>query len=87
MATDRLLAKRHEERPYHSGYFDSWAKDASSSHPFHFRDGLNLWVGRAKPESDPLGLLGGEDDEATDPASDATAHAPERPPASTERSQ
>lgn len=37
---DRL----HDEKPFHDGTFSRWAKDRSTTHPFHFRDGVTITV-------------------------------------------
>lgn len=42
-ANERFEAK-HKDRPYHDGYRKSWAKERSPQHPYHFRDGVNVWV-------------------------------------------
>lgn len=42
-ANDRYESK-HKDRPYHDGSFKSWAKDRSRQHPYHFRDGVTVWV-------------------------------------------
>lgn len=34
----------HEKEPFHDGSFESWAKDRSLEHPYHFRDGVSIWV-------------------------------------------
>ena len=43
-AADRKWAALHEDRPWHDGSFTSWVKERSDSHPFHFQDGVRLWV-------------------------------------------
>lgn len=35
---------RHDAMPFHDGSFGSWTKDRSPAHPFHFRDGVTVWV-------------------------------------------
>lgn len=60
-ANKALLAKRLEETPYHDGQFESWSKKRSNTHPFHYLDGVSIWVSREEPGedySDFLGLLG-----------------------------
>lgn len=34
----------HKERPYHDGTFSRWAKEFSEMTPFHYSDGVTLWV-------------------------------------------
>lgn len=34
----------HEDKPYHDGNFGSWSKERSPLHPYHARDGVNIWV-------------------------------------------
>lgn len=36
----------HEKEPFHDGSFTSWAKDRSGAHPYHYRDGVTVWVAR-----------------------------------------
>jgi hypothetical protein len=35
---DRL----HDERPFHDGSFQNWAKESSAEFPFHYRDGVTI---------------------------------------------
>lgn len=34
----------HEKRQFHDGTFTSWSDKRSPQHPFHYRDGVTLWV-------------------------------------------
>lgn len=34
----------HRELPWHDGTFQSWAKERSSSHPYHFTHGVRVSV-------------------------------------------
>jgi hypothetical protein len=43
-AASRAYAELHSERSFHDGTFTSWAKERSRSHPYHFGDGVSLWV-------------------------------------------
>lgn len=43
-AANWLYDQRHEAAPYHDGSFEDWAKERSASHPYHYRDGVRLWV-------------------------------------------
>lgn len=47
----------HKDVPYHDGTFKSWARERSSSHPYHFRDGVRIWVAPEDlaPDDDFLG--------------------------------
>lgn len=44
MAAERRYAELHKDRPYHDGTERSWAKEASRTHPYHFNDGVHVWV-------------------------------------------
>lgn len=43
-AADRKWAALHEKEPWHNGTFDDWAEDRSDSHPYHYSDGVRVWV-------------------------------------------
>jgi hypothetical protein len=43
-AANSAYAKLHEKAPYHDGSFQSWAKDWSTSHPYHYNDGVSIGV-------------------------------------------
>jgi hypothetical protein len=43
-AAKRRYAALHEALPFHDGSFKSWVKERSDSHPFHFSDGVQVWV-------------------------------------------
>lgn len=43
-AADRAYEALHEKRPFHDGTFTSWSEHASRSHPYHFRDGVTVYV-------------------------------------------
>lgn len=34
----------HEELPYHDGTFTGWSSKRDKRHPYHYRDGVTLWV-------------------------------------------
>ena len=34
----------HEERPFHDGSFARWSKERSWDYPFHYLDGVNIWL-------------------------------------------
>lgn len=39
---------KHAAAPYHDGTFpreaSAWAKERSESHPYHYRDGVSIWL-------------------------------------------
>lgn len=43
-AADRLYAMKHDEAPFHSGKERAWAKKATKKQPYHYRDGVRVWV-------------------------------------------
>jgi len=43
-AANRRYERLHEALPYHDGTFSSWAKNPSREHPYHFKDGVTVWV-------------------------------------------
>lgn len=58
----------HKDRPYHDGSFTSWAEDRSPAHPYHYNDGVSIYIAaedvapddeflsdeRAMPQKPPL---------------------------------
>ena len=34
----------HEKRPFHDGTFGSWSEVRTHAHPYHFRDGVRIFV-------------------------------------------
>lgn len=40
----RLYEILHKDEPYHDGTFEAWAKDPSPDFPFHFADGVTIWM-------------------------------------------
>lgn len=65
-AANRIYDMRHEDRPYHDGSFSRWAAEPSRQFPFHYRDGVTIWLSPVElnPEDDFLGQSVG--DEALD---------------------
>lgn len=57
-AAERKWASLHEETPFHNGDFTSWSKDRSDSHPYHFQDGVRLWVSDVDYDPDGSWLSG-----------------------------
>lgn len=56
-AAKRLYEKRHKDQPYHDGTETIWAEEPSQLTPFHFSDGVTIWLSREDltPEDDFLG--------------------------------
>lgn len=36
----------HEKLAYHDGTFKSWSEKRSKQYPYHYRDGVTLWVSK-----------------------------------------
>lgn len=34
----------HEKQPFHDGAFAKWGEKRTAETPYHYRDGVNLWV-------------------------------------------
>lgn len=43
-AAQALYADLHKDRPYHDGSFKNWAEGRSRAHPFHYADGVSMWL-------------------------------------------
>lgn len=43
-AANRMYDQLHEAKPFHDGTFTEWAKEYSRETPYHFRDGVTVWV-------------------------------------------
>ena len=43
-AAERQYARLHEDAPWHDGTFTSWRKEPSASHPYHFQDGVTVFI-------------------------------------------
>lgn len=43
-AAQRRWDQLHDARPYHDGTFTSWAKESDPEHPYHYNDGVTIWV-------------------------------------------
>ena len=37
-------AKLHEKEPYHDGSFQVWSKTRTPETPYHYDDGVTIWV-------------------------------------------
>lgn len=56
-AANRRYAMLHEGAPYHDGSFARWAKEPSADFPFHYLDGVTIWLSPVDltPDDDFLG--------------------------------
>lgn len=43
-AANRQYDALHEAKPFHDGTFTVWTKERSEATPFHYRDGVTIWV-------------------------------------------
>lgn len=34
----------HEDAPFHDGTFANWSEKRTKDAPYHYRDGVNVWV-------------------------------------------
>lgn len=52
-----MFDKRHEDRPWHDGTGVLWAEKYSPTTPWHYRDGVTVWVSKydLTPDDDFLG--------------------------------
>ena len=41
---DRMYGEKHKDRPFHDGNDRGWSDKATARAPFHFRDGVRVWV-------------------------------------------
>lgn len=56
-AVNWMLEEKHKTiGEYHDGTFTQWSRTRSRSFPFHYRDGVRLWVSKydLTPEADWL---------------------------------
>lgn len=55
-AAKRLYELQHEDAPYHNGSFLRWAKKPSRDFPFHYLDGVTIWMSEVElsPDDDFL---------------------------------
>lgn len=68
----------HNDQPWHDGTFTLWADKRSDDYPFHYLDGVEIWVSPEDltPEDDFLGTgrpHQESNDEAEHPADPADA--------------
>lgn len=45
-AAQWMYDQKHKDEPYHDGSWTFWSKDRSGAHPFHYMDGVRIWVSR-----------------------------------------
>jgi hypothetical protein len=58
-AAEWKWASLHEKEPFHDGSFEDWVKERSDSHPFHYSDGVRIWVADVDYEPEGTWLGGG----------------------------
>ncbi len=44
LAAERAAGFKHAALPYHDGNFSSWSEEADEAHPYHFSDGVTIFV-------------------------------------------
>lgn len=60
-AANRMYDALHKDLPYHDGRFRNWSAEPSNLTPYHYRDGVTVWV--ATSDRDPHDhFLGGAED-------------------------
>lgn len=55
-AADRRYGAKHEKQPFHNGRDVGWSKDSAKHAPYHFREGVRVYVAPfdVNPEDDFL---------------------------------
>ena len=63
---ERMYEKLHEDKPWHDGKFQIWGEKYSSITPWHYKDGVTIYLARTNENPDdkfttdvnakPLGL-------------------------------
>jgi hypothetical protein len=55
-AANRRYDAKHEEKPYHDGTFSKWTVEPTKKTPYHYRDGVSVFVSATdlNPEDDFL---------------------------------
>lgn len=43
-AAQRAYGERHKGQPFHDGTFTHWAEKWSPHMPFHYMDGVTIWM-------------------------------------------
>lgn len=56
-AVKGLYGERHKKQPYHDGKFLIWGEHRTKLTPFHYTDGVTIWLSREDltPDDDFLG--------------------------------
>lgn len=56
---ERIYGLLHEDMPFHDGTFTRWAAKPSRAFPFHYLDGVTIWLSPADtdPDDDFLGAI------------------------------
>ena len=56
-AVNAMYDELHRERPFHDGTFRFWQEKRTPLTPFHYRDGVSIWLSRddLTPDDDFLG--------------------------------
>jgi len=75
-AAKRLYALRFKDRPFHDGSYEPQAEEPSAKHPFHYLDGVAIWLSptELRPDDDFIGRSSlaqepdGNEGESDDPA-------------------
>lgn len=72
-AAKRLYDLLHEDAPYHNGAFERWRKEPDRDSPFHYWDGVTIWLSPVELAPDDQWLspsvaeqAPGDEDEAAD---------------------
>lgn len=55
-AAERIYGLLHEDAPFHDGTFTNWASKPSREFPFHFNDGVSIWLSTQDDRPDDLFL-------------------------------
>lgn len=45
-AINALYDEQHKAKPYHDGLFRIWGEKRTPLTPFHYREGVTLWISR-----------------------------------------
>lgn len=55
-AADAMYKQIHEDRPFHDGTFNGWSEKRTAFAPYHFEDGVHLYVAEfdVNPDDDFL---------------------------------
>jgi hypothetical protein len=64
-AAEWRFEQLHKDLPYHNGDESSWAEERSMSHPYHYLDGVRIFV--ATEDLNPDDKFLGDPDEGSSP--------------------